>query len=141
MFSTTTMASSTTMPMASTRANRVRVLIEKPVAFITARVPISETGMARMGITAARQVCRKTITTITTSTRASSRVFCTSWIESWMYSVGLKMIRYAKPGGKLAFSLSISARMPLAVSSALAPGCWKMISATAGSSLRKAEVV
>ena len=29
-FSTTTMASSTTMPMASTRPNSVRVLIEKP---------------------------------------------------------------------------------------------------------------
>ncbi len=109
---------------------------EKPVAFITARVPIRETGMARMGMTAARQVCRKTMTTITTRTRASSRVLRTSWIESWMYSVGLKMTRKASPGGKLTDSFFISALMRLAVSSALAPGCWKMIRATAGSEFK-----
>ena len=45
--------------------------------------------MARMGMTAARQVCRKTMTTITTRTRASNRVFCTSSIDSRTYSVGL----------------------------------------------------
>ncbi len=72
------------MPMASTRANRVRVLIEKPVIFSTAKVPISDTGMASTGMIAARQVCRKTSTTITTRIRASNRVFCTSLIESWM---------------------------------------------------------
>ena len=82
MFSTTTMASSTTMPMASTRPNSDRLFSEKPKAAITAKVPTSETGMARIGIIAARQLCRKTITTSTTSTMASNRVFSTSVIEA-----------------------------------------------------------
>ena len=37
-FSTTTMASSTTMAIASTRPNRVRVLIVNPMSFMTAKV-------------------------------------------------------------------------------------------------------
>ncbi len=84
MFSTTTMASSTTMPMESTRPNSVRVFTVKPTAFITARVPISETGMATMGMSAARQDCRKMRMTMTTRTRASSSVFSTSTMEALM---------------------------------------------------------
>ena len=48
--STTTMASSTTMPMASTRPNSVRLFSEKPNAAITAKVPMSETGIATSGM-------------------------------------------------------------------------------------------
>ena len=62
-FSTTTMASSTTMPMASTRPNSVSVLIEKPSTGITAKVPISDTGTASSGMIVARQVCRNRNTT------------------------------------------------------------------------------
>ena len=40
------MASSTTMPIASTRPNSDRVLNEMPTAAMTANVPISDTGMA-----------------------------------------------------------------------------------------------
>lgn len=49
-FSTTTMASSTRMPMASTMPNRVSTLMEKPSVSITAKVPISATGTTRVGI-------------------------------------------------------------------------------------------
>ncbi|MCY1410292.1 hypothetical protein D9M71_256580 [compost metagenome] len=49
-FSTTTMASSTRMPMARTMPNRVSTLIEKPSASMTANVPISATGTTRVGI-------------------------------------------------------------------------------------------
>ena len=52
--STTTMASSTTMPMASTSASSETVLAEKPIASITAKVPISETGTAISGMMVAR---------------------------------------------------------------------------------------
>ncbi|MNR41679.1 hypothetical protein D3C85_1600970 [compost metagenome] len=41
-----------------------------------------ETGTASNGISEARQVCRNTITTTTTSAMASSRV----WITAWMLS-------------------------------------------------------
>jgi hypothetical protein len=59
-FSTTTMASSTTRPMASTSAKSVIVLIDRPIAFRTAKVPTSETGIVTAGMSVVRQSCRKT---------------------------------------------------------------------------------
>ncbi|MNS43217.1 hypothetical protein D3C72_756130 [compost metagenome] len=49
-FSTTTIASSTRMPMASTMPNMVSTLIEKPRASMVAKVPISATGTTSVGI-------------------------------------------------------------------------------------------
>ncbi len=57
-FSTTTMASSTSRPIASTRANIVSMLIEKPSAASTPIVPSSTTGTAMVGISVARKFCR-----------------------------------------------------------------------------------
>ena len=74
-------------------------------------VPISETGMATTGITAARQLCRKTRMTSTTSSIASSRVFCTASIDSLMNSVGFQMIRYSSPLGKLLDASSMSSAL------------------------------
>ena len=48
--STTTMASSTTMPMASTRPNMLVMLIEKPSSGNRANVPMIETGTVASGI-------------------------------------------------------------------------------------------
>ena len=73
-FSTTTMESSTTMPMASTRPNSDSVLMEKPSAYSTANVPMMDTGTATSGMIEARQVCRNRMTTSTTSATASSKV-------------------------------------------------------------------
>ncbi len=86
-FSSTTIASSTTMPMASTIAKRVSVLIEKPSAYRPAKVPMMDTGTASIGISVARPVCRKTNTTRSTSSAASKIVTCTSWIELFTTSV------------------------------------------------------
>ena len=58
--STTTIASSTTSPIASTRPKSESVLIENPSAGKNAKVPISETGTAIIGINVARQFCRNT---------------------------------------------------------------------------------
>ena len=87
-FSTTTMASSTTMPIASTSPNSDSALSEKPSMCITAKVPISDTGTAASGMIEARQVCRNRITTSTTSTRASSRVCTTASMEPRTKMVG-----------------------------------------------------
>jgi hypothetical protein len=46
-------------PMASTKPNSDRVLIEKPSRGKTMKVPISETGTASSGMRVARQPCRK----------------------------------------------------------------------------------
>ena len=53
------------------------------------KVPISDTGMATSGMIAARQVCKKTITTSTTSTVASPIVSITASTDWRMNCVGL----------------------------------------------------
>ena len=50
-FSTTRMASSTTMPITSTMANMARMLIDMPAASITAKVPSSAMGTTMVGMT------------------------------------------------------------------------------------------
>ena len=81
-FSSTTMASSTTMPMASTSPNRVNRLMEKPSTYMPAKVPMIDTGMAMIGMIIARTLCRKRKTTSTTSAIASAKVMATSSIET-----------------------------------------------------------
>ena len=57
-FSTTTIASSTTMPIASTSPNSVIRLIEKPSASMPANVVISDTMIATMQMIVVRKLCR-----------------------------------------------------------------------------------
>ena len=57
--STTTIESSTTVPMASTRANSVRMLMLKPNMERQAKVPISETMIEIEGMTVLLKSCRK----------------------------------------------------------------------------------
>ena len=87
-FSTTTMASSTTIPMASTRPNSDSALIEKPNALMSVNVPMIDTGTASNGMMAARQLCRNRTTTTTTSARASSSVVMTARMDSRTNTVG-----------------------------------------------------
>ena len=90
MFSITTIASSTTMPVARMMPKSVRVLIEKPISLVNANAPISDTGMVTAGMIVLRQVCRKTKMTSTTSAIASASVLRTSLIDSSTTSVVLK---------------------------------------------------
>ncbi len=71
MFSSTTIASSTTRPIASTIASRVSVFTVKPSAYMIANAPISEAGMVTTGIRVARRFRRNRKTTSTTSRTAS----------------------------------------------------------------------
>ena len=98
-FSTTTMASSTTIPMASTRPNRLKALIEKPSKCSTANVPTTDTGTASSGMMEARQVCRNRITTITTRAMASIKVWITDLMEARTNCVGSYAMRYSTPSG------------------------------------------
>ena len=82
MFSTTTMASSTTSPIASTIASKVSRLMEKPNASISAAVPISDSGMVTTGMMTARKVPRNRKITAITITTASTSVSLTSSIEA-----------------------------------------------------------
>ena len=69
-----TMASSTTMPMASTMAKSVDRLTVKPSAAIAAKAPMIVTGTVVAGTSMARQSWRKTRMTISTRTPASISV-------------------------------------------------------------------
>jgi hypothetical protein len=82
-FSTTTIASSTRMPMASTMPNIVSTLMEKPNASIEANVPSRATGTTIVGMRVARRFWRKRNITRNTSTIASTSVFNTSSMEIW----------------------------------------------------------
>jgi hypothetical protein len=84
MFSSTTIASSTTRPIASTIASSVSVLIVKPKAYISANEPTSDTGIVTSGISVARRLRRKKKITSTTSTTASAIVVNTESIERSM---------------------------------------------------------
>ncbi|CAM4019079.1 hypothetical protein ACAN107058_21630 [Paracidovorax anthurii] len=77
-FSSTTMASSTTSPVATIRAISERLLSEKPAQCMAANVPMSETGIATTGMSAVRSRPRKAATTATTSPTDSSSVKCAS---------------------------------------------------------------
>ena len=70
VFSSTTIASSTTKPVAIVSAISVKLLTEKPNRYITPNVPISDTGTATLGISVARALRRNRNTTRTTSTTA-----------------------------------------------------------------------
>ena len=59
MFSSTTMASSTTRPIASTKPSRVSVLIENPIAAITVNAAMIEMGIVSAGMTVALSVPMK----------------------------------------------------------------------------------
>src|SRR5580700_4684865 len=98
-FSITTIASSTTSPVASVIPNSVSELMENPKILMNRNVPISDTGIVTAGIIVARQSCRNRKMTIMTMTIASASVFSTSRIESETTVVVSTAIIPFNPGG------------------------------------------
>src|SRR5664279_642985 len=99
-FSMTTMASSTTRPVARVMPNSVKELIENPKSLMKANVPMSETGIVTAGMMVARQSSKNRKITMMTMTIASARVVRTSRIESPTTVVVSKATAYSNPGGK-----------------------------------------
>ena len=62
------------MPIESVMAKSVSVLSEKSRSHSPAIVPMSDTGTAMIGMSVARQLCRKTKTTRSTRNPASASV-------------------------------------------------------------------
>ncbi len=124
MFSMTTIASSTTSPVASTIANRVSVLIEKSKSFTNAKAPISDTGIVAAGMSVARQSSRKRNMTRMTRRIAPPRVNTTSRIDSPTTSVASHARLYFIPGGKRSARRSSSANAARPTSRALAVESW-----------------
>ena len=76
------MASSTTSPIASTRASSVSRLMEKPIAAIIANVPTSDSGIVTSGTSTDRHDPRNANTTSATITSDSASVTTTSRIDA-----------------------------------------------------------
>ena len=70
VFSITTIASSTTIPIARTIPRSVKTLMEKSTMYIIKNAPISDMGIAITGITVVRQSLRKRKIIRTTSPNA-----------------------------------------------------------------------
>ena len=121
-FSITTIASSTTMPIASTRPNSVSRLTVKPRTRMPKKAPMTETGTASTGMSVARQFCKNTNTTSVTSTSAANSVFTTSVIDAVMKGVVSKGTIHCTPWGKLLASSAMRAMTAPFTSSAFAPG-------------------
>ena len=92
MFSITTMASSTTKPVEMVRAISERLSRLYPSRYITANVPISETGTATAGMSVARPLRRNTNTTMMTRTMEMTSVLSTSLTEARMVVVRSRTI-------------------------------------------------
>ncbi|MNQ72741.1 hypothetical protein D3C85_874530 [compost metagenome] len=76
------MASSTTIPMARTRANKVNKLMVKPNKLKKKKVPIIATGTLIAGIRVERKSCKKINTTRNTRINASINVWITFSIDA-----------------------------------------------------------
>ena len=72
--STTTIASSTTIPIQRTIAKSVNKLIEKPIPAMHANAPIIVTGTVVAGTSVARQSCKNSMITSRTRMPASKSV-------------------------------------------------------------------
>jgi len=122
--STTTIASSTTIPIANTRPKRDSTLIVNPSMGKNIKAPTNETGIARVGISVARQSWIKIKTTRITRIKAMIKVTTISLMPAVIGAVESSETSYLILSGKSFASTSISAIAISASSTALEPGAW-----------------
>ena len=99
MFSTTTMASSTTKPTEIVSAISDRLSRLKPHRYIVANEPSSASGTVMPGMSVAQKLRRNSRITITTRKMVSSRVNSTSSTEARIVVVRSCRIEMLMPGG------------------------------------------
>src|SRR5215467_1144760 len=105
MFSMTTMASSTTKPVAIANAISDRLSRLYPARYITLKVPINEIGTATLGIKVVRGFLKKTNTTNTTRTMERPRAISTSCTDSRIVVVRSSTTDMSMDGDIEAFSV------------------------------------
>ena len=135
MFSTTTMASSTTRPTESTMARMVSRFRLKPKAIITRPAPISDTGIATSGTMAVRIEPRNRNTTTATMSTVSTSVLEISLSAERMNMVPSQTSFMSMSAGSVGRMRSISERSAAATSISFEPGsghtprytaCWSL---------------
>ena len=131
MFSVTTMASSTTKPVAMVSAISERLSRLYESRYMAPKVPTSESGTATLGTSVARMLRRKANTTSTTRQTLITSVNCTSPTEArivWLRSCATwtSMAGEMEPDscGSNALTRSMTSMM-------FAPGCRRMMISTA----------
>ena len=139
MFSRTTMASSISMPMASERPIRVRVLSVKPNTCMTVKEAITAIGRVRPVMTVERQEFRNTNTTSTVSSAPRAMVTLMSWIESRMKVESSRMTDSRTPAGSSFSSRAMALRTLSERATVLAPDCFWTSTASVGAVSRKAR--
>ena len=122
--STTTIASSTTIPIASTSPNNDRTLTVNPNIGKTINAPSNETGIATVGISVALQSWIKTKTTNITRSNAIIKVITISSIPAVIGAVASREISYFTLSGKDCESSAIVDFTDSASSTAFEPGAW-----------------
>src|SRR6202167_3205986 len=132
MFSITTMASSTTNPVAIVRAIMDKLSMLYLHKYMMANVPIKETGTATLGIRVARTLRRKRKTTKMTSPIDMASVRSTSFTDARMVVVRSSITVKSIAAGMEAFKEGMDARMRSTVSMIWAPGCREIIYKMAG---------
>ena len=138
MFSIITMASSTTNPVEIVSAIKVRLLMEKPARYITPKVPISDSGTAKLGISVADALRKKTKITATTSAMASISSNCTSFTDARIVTVRSVSTCTSIDAGRVLCNCGSSALMRSTVSITLAPGWRWMLRMTPGTAFAQA---
>ena len=138
MFSSTTTASSMTMPVASTRPSMVTLLRVKSSQRITVKVAMIEVGIATAQMSVARRLEMKSITVRLTSTPASTRWNFTSSIERWMKRDWSRMSWVWMSGGSTDWMVARRCLTVLMTSTVLVPVCLRTSSVTAGCPSRRA---
>ena len=126
VFSSTTIASSTTKPVATVSAIRLRLFRLKPSKYMTENVPSSDTTVAAAGMKVARALRKKALTTSTTSAMEIKSVISTSLSDARMEFVLSDATDSFTSGGNCACSSGSKARMASTVAITLASG-WRRI--------------
>ena len=122
MFSTTTIASSTTKPVAMVSAISDRLSRLKPNWYMIASAPTSDSGTDRLGMIVAGMLRRKRKITMTTRPTASASSNCTSLTEARIVVVRSVRGLTVTPAGRLALSAGSTALMPSTTWMTFAPG-------------------
>ncbi len=135
IFSSTTMASSTTKPVAMVSAINERLFRLKPHRYMAAKVPISDTGTATAGISVARPERRNRNTTRITRPTDIASDCSTSASDARMVGERSCAICMSMAAGMVSRSSGSAARMRSTVSIILASGSLRIISKMAGLAL------
>ena len=122
VFSTTTIASSTSEPMTSMSPNIVSTFRVKPNARRNANVPRIAIGIAIAGTNVARQSWRNRYVMATTSTSAMRSVLNVSFRNTSVNAVVSSPSTASTPGGRREIHFSTSFFTRAAVSTAFASG-------------------